>query len=162
MTYALGAKSESRLAGVHPSLARVVRRAIQITKQDFMVVEGVRTREQMMVNYGKGRTPAECVACGVPAPYAAPAAAKVTWLRNPFNSNHRVMPDGYGHAVDLGAWVDGAYDGNTSARYDQIALAMLQAAHLEGVHIRWGADWDGDGKWHEPAETDMAHFELVD
>lgn len=161
MTYALGAKSLSHLVGVEPRLVRVVQRAIGMSKQNFMVVEGLRSRDQMCVNWGKGRTAAQCTAVGVGASYAQPGADKVTWLRNPFMSNHRAMPDGFGHAVDLGAWVDGKYDGDHAALYDQIALAMLQAAHLEGVHIRWGADWDGDGKYHEPGETDMGHFELM-
>lgn len=161
MTFALGAKSQAHLVGVAPSLVRVVNRAITISAQDFMVVEGVRSKEQMCINWGKGRTSAACVSAGIDGKYAQPSAAKVTWLKNPLGSNHRMMADGFGHAVDLGAWVDGKYDGNTVSRYDKIALAMLQAAHLEGVRIRCGCDWDGDGHWHEPGESDMAHFELL-
>ena len=49
-----------------------------------MVLEGVRSREQCMVNYGKGRTVAQCTAKGIPAKYAQPKLNKVTWLNNPF------------------------------------------------------------------------------
>jgi peptidoglycan L-alanyl-D-glutamate endopeptidase CwlK len=161
MTFALGTSSQAHLAGVHPDLVRVVQRAITISSQDFMVVEGLRTRGQMAENWGKGRTPAQCKAAGVPVTFAKPSLPKVTWLRDPYMSNHRQKSDGFGHAVDLGAWVDGKYDGNTVSRYDKIALAMFQAASLEKVHIRYGADWDQDGKYHEPGETDLGHFELV-
>lgn len=161
MAFSLGTASRAHLLGVHPSLVGVVERAIEISSQDFMVVEGVRSKEQMCINWGKGRYPAECYRAGILATYAQPNLAKVTWLKNPLGSNHRVMPDGFGHAVDLGAWVDGKYDGNTVSRYDKIALAMFQAASEKRVHIRWGADWDGDGHYHEPGETDLGHFETL-
>lgn len=161
MTYHLSDRSLSRLVGVHPDLVTVVKEAIVLCDQDFMVIEGVRSTEQMLINYGKGRTVDECLKKGVPAKYALPHNAKVTWLANPLMSNHRVMPDGFGHAVDLGAWINGGYDGNNRSAYDHIAHAMLQVATNMGIKIRWGADWDQDGKYHEPGETDMGHFELT-
>jgi peptidoglycan L-alanyl-D-glutamate endopeptidase CwlK len=157
MGYSLGNRSRSNLLGVHPSLVRVVERAIQITEQDFMVIEGVRSREQMCINFGKGRTAAQCEAVGVPAKYARPNLAKVTWLRNPFNSNHRIMPDGYGHAVDL---VPYPVDWEETKKFDKIAEAMLKAAEELGVDIRWGADWDEDGNPRERGESDSPHFEI--
>ncbi len=41
--YRLSKRSKKNLNGVHPDLVRVVNRAIEITKQDFMVIEGKRT-----------------------------------------------------------------------------------------------------------------------
>lgn len=46
MTYTFSARSESRLAGVHPDLVRVVRRALTLSEVDFAVVEGLRTQER--------------------------------------------------------------------------------------------------------------------
>lgn len=42
----LSSTSLSRLKGVHPDLVRVIKRAAQITKVDFAVVEGLRTLER--------------------------------------------------------------------------------------------------------------------
>lgn len=58
MTYALGAKSLERLAGVHPDLVRTVKLAIQKTTQDFTVTEGLRTkaRQVYLVQTGKSKT----------------------------------------------------------------------------------------------------------
>lgn len=58
MAYVLGATSLARLAGVDPRLVRVVKRAIQITSQDFTVQEGLRTRAQQIdyVRRGVSRT----------------------------------------------------------------------------------------------------------
>ncbi|MEN2748172.1 M15 family metallopeptidase [Sphingomonas sp. T9W2] len=159
MAIVLGQRSLARLAGVHPDLVRVVKRAAIMAdaRDDFTVLEGVRTKEQCFINYGKGRTEAECKAAKVPANYAAPRVGKVTWLSNPLASKHYPRPDGYSHAVDLAPF---PIDWNDLARFDRVAALMVEAAKVEGVPIRWGADWDRDGKPRERGETDSPHFEL--
>lgn len=74
MTYILGNKSRRRLYGVHPDLVLVVNKAIEITTQDFTVLEGLRTveRQQQLYSTGKSKT---------------------------MNSRHLT-----GHAVDLAPW----------------------------------------------------------
>lgn len=152
MSYQLSQKSLDRLKGVDERLVKVVKRAIELSPIDFMVLEGVRSKEQCMINYGKGRTVSQCQAKGVPAKYAQPSAAKVTWLNNPFASKHTV-----GKAVDL---VPYPVDWNDLKKFDAIAKAMLQSAKELGVPVRWGADWDGDGKPRERGESDSPHFEI--
>ena len=77
MAYRLSSRSKDRLKGVHPDLVRVVERAIGRTPVDFMVTEGLRTRERQkaLVAAGASRT---------------------------MNSRHLT-----GHAIDLAAFVDG-------------------------------------------------------
>lgn len=150
--FKLGKTSLERLTGVDERLVKVVKRAIQISKVDFSVLEGRRTIEQCYINYGKGRTAAQCVAKKVPAKYANPSAAKVTWLNNPLGSKHVI-----GKAVDL---VPYPLDWNDLAKFDAIAKAMFAAAKELGVTIRWGADWDADGKPRERGEYDSPHFEF--
>ena len=77
MSYRLGARSKQRLEGLHPDLVAVVERAIQITRIDFTVLEGMRTldRQKKLVERGASLT---------------------------LNSRHLT-----GHGVDLGAYVDG-------------------------------------------------------
>jgi len=74
MGYVLGNKSRRRLYGVHPDLVLVVNKAIEITTQDFTVLEGLRTleRQQQLYSTGKSKT---------------------------MNSRHLT-----GHAVDLAPW----------------------------------------------------------
>ena len=74
MSYVLGNKSRRRLYGVHPDLVLVVNKAIEITTQDFTVLEGLRTleRQQQLYSTGKSKT---------------------------MNSRHLT-----GHAVDLAPW----------------------------------------------------------
>lgn len=152
MTFALGVISKEHLVGVHPRLVAVIERAIAITTQDFTVVEGVRSVEQMCINYGKGRSSEECLAKGVPAKYAQPTIAKVTWLAHPLQSKHGVHVDGFGHAVDLAPWVDMAIDWNTRSRFETVASAMHEAAAELNTPIIWGGSWQGT--------PDLPHFEL--
>jgi peptidoglycan L-alanyl-D-glutamate endopeptidase CwlK len=139
MTYALGPQSRARLKGVHPDLVKVVERAIELTDQDFMVLEGVRTPARQKELYAQGRT--------APGP-------KVTWT---LNSNHFVNPKtGFGHAVDLVPFpVDWSH-----AKLGVVSKAMFAASWELGIPIRWGADWDRDGKPREKGESDSPHFEL--
>ena len=58
MSYNLSLRSRQRLSGVNPLLVDVVKRAIEITKQDFSVTEGVRNinRQKELVNSGASKT----------------------------------------------------------------------------------------------------------
>ncbi len=146
----LGTRSLDRLQGVHPDLIRVVKRAAAMADpaDDFTVLQGVRSREEMAQNYGKGRTAAECVAKGVPAKYSEPSKAKVTWLADPYKSPHRVHADGLGHAVDLAPF---PIDWNDFARFKRVMALMKHAAAAEGVAIECGGDW---------SKPDLPHFQL--
>jgi len=73
----LNPRSEKNLAGVHPKLVAVVRRAADVSDIEFMVIEGLRTidRQKQLVAKGASKT---------------------------MNSKHIT-----GHAVDLAPMVDG-------------------------------------------------------
>jgi len=116
MTFALGAKSLTNLAHVHPGLVAVVERAIAITTQDFTVQEGLRTsaRQRLLVASGASKT---------------------------LNSKHLEQPDGSGHAVDLVPWIDGTARWEWVPIY-HIAAAIREAAIALDVPLRWGGVWD--------------------
>ena len=158
MGFELTQRDHDRLAGVHPMLVKVILAAATISRRPFMVVEGARSDEQCYINFGKGRTAAQCTAVGCPAKYAQPKLAKVTWVGHPLSSNHRRKPDGFGHAVDL---LPAPYDWKGVEPFEDVAQAMFAAAAKLKVRLRWGWDWDGDGKQRERGETDGPHFELL-
>ena len=58
MAFKLSKRSESRLEGVDPGLVSVVKRAIELTRVDFGVIEGLRTLEtqKKYVAAGKSQT----------------------------------------------------------------------------------------------------------
>jgi peptidoglycan L-alanyl-D-glutamate endopeptidase CwlK len=116
MTYQLGARSVAKLRGVHPMLVAVVNRAIELTEQDFSVVDGLRSAAQQ----------AELVRRGASQTLA---------------SRHLAQPDGWGHAVDLVPYHDGAPRWEWPLIYP-VAAAAHKAARQLGVALRWGGVWD--------------------
>ncbi|MDB3972869.1 M15 family metallopeptidase [Gammaproteobacteria bacterium] len=116
--YSLSFRSRQRLSGVHPDLVAVVKRAIEITKQDFSVIEGIRSveRQRELLKSGASTT---------------------------MNSRHIT-----GHAVDLAPYpFNGDVDGDGKIniedwdQYYPIEKAMKQAAKELDVDLEWGGDW---------------------
>lgn len=132
--FKLSQKSLDKMKGVNPTLVAVVKRAIELSAIDFSVLEGFRTHERQEQLYAQGRT--------------APGNI-VTWT---MKSKHLD-----GKAVDL---VPYPLDWNDMKKFDQISKAMFAAADELGVSIRWGADWNQNGKPREKGETDSPHFEI--
>lgn len=140
--------SLSRLVGVNANLVKVVNRALELSDIDFMVVQGLRSREECMINWGKGRGVADCIKFGIPASYSKPTEKRVTALANPFNSKHAK-----GNAVDLAPLLpNGQPDWNDLSKYRKLAGFMKQASKELNVPIVWGGDWK--------TLKDNPHFEV--
>jgi peptidoglycan L-alanyl-D-glutamate endopeptidase CwlK len=114
--------SRNKLKGVHPLLVASLELALQTSPHDFAIVQGVRTQEEQNALYEQGRTK--------PGPI-------VTWTRN---SNHLVKKDGYGHAIDFAAFVDGKISWDEKY-YTPIADAIIKAGKQAGVTLESGAYW---------------------
>lgn len=69
------------MVGVHPDLVRVVERAIQITEIDFVVVEGLRTKERQaeLLKAGASKTMNSRHITGHAVDIAPIVAGKVRW-----------------------------------------------------------------------------------
>jgi peptidoglycan L-alanyl-D-glutamate endopeptidase CwlK len=120
--FRLSQRSRSRLLGVHSDLVRVVALAIQYTPVDFMVIEGVRSTERQ----------AELVKAGA---------------SQTMNSRHIS-----GHAVDLGAVVDGKLRWDWPL-YPQIARGMQRASRELRIPVRWGGCWQLLADINDPEEA---------
>ncbi len=115
MSFKLSKRSQINLRGVHPDVVKVVTAAIELTRVDFGVIEGVRSLEDQKANVAAGRS-------------------------QTMASKHLVQEDGYGHAVDLMAYVEGKGCWELNV-YDDVADAIAAAARVKKVPIRWGCAW---------------------
>ena len=106
----LGQGSRRKLQGIELGLVRVVEGAVPLCKIQFIVLDGVRTLEQQKAIVARGAS-------------------------STLNSRHLT-----GHAVDLGAWMDGAVSWHWP-HYHLIAAAMKESARREGYPLTWGGDW---------------------
>lgn len=110
--------SLSKLKGVHPDLVRVVMRCAKDWKDKqftFGITCGVRTIEEQRVLVKKGAS-------------------------RTMNSRHIPAKNGFSHAVDVVAMIDGKAKWDWPL-YVKIADAMKQAAKKEKVPIEAGLDW---------------------
>lgn len=79
-------RSEKNLAGVHPDLARVVRRAAELSDTPFVVTEGLRTtkRQRELVAAGASKTLRSRHLTGHAVDFAPLVGGEVTWKWPPF------------------------------------------------------------------------------
>nr|ELR5038775.1 M15 family metallopeptidase [Providencia stuartii] len=104
-------RSEENLRGVHPDLVKVIRRALELTDIDFMVIEGKRNeaRQRDLVASGKSQT---------------------------MNSRHLT-----GHAVDCAPLVNREIPWKDWSKFKLVADAVLQAGKDLDIDVEWGGNW---------------------
>ena len=81
MSIVLGARSLSRLEGVHPDLVRVVKKAAALSDLDFTVLEGIRSveRQKQLVSQGASKTMNSRHITGHAVDLAPMIAGEVRW-----------------------------------------------------------------------------------
>lgn len=111
MTRKYSNRSLTNLRGIHPDLRRVIDRALQESPLDFIVIEGLRTKERQrqLVNDGASQT---------------------------MNSRHLT-----GHAVDLLPIGRDGKAAFAWPLYHKLGPAVEAAAKAEGVALTWGGRW---------------------
>lgn len=120
-------RSNKNLVGVHPDLIRLATRALELSAIHFIILEhSVRTLadEEAEVAAHKSET---------------------------LHSMHIVQPDGFSHAIDVGAFDDSGKYLTAINYYHQIDAAFSQASHELDIPVTWGGDWHFG---------DADHFEL--
>jgi peptidoglycan L-alanyl-D-glutamate endopeptidase CwlK len=128
--FKFGARSLRELQGVHPDLVAVVNRALELSKVDFAVTDGVRTLAEQQAFFAAGAT-------------------------KTMKSRHLG-----GFAVDVVACIGPKKISYSEILMKQIKDAMFQAAKELKVPIRWGGDWNCNGDSGDETFVDMPHFEL--
>lgn len=114
--FTLSARSLKSLEGVHPDLVKVVKRAIELTTVDFLVVEGVRTLAKQKEYFSKGKS-------------------------KTMRSRHLT-----GHAVDLAPILDTDGDGDSelswnAKHFKPVMDAMKHAALELKIPLELGGEW---------------------
>jgi phosphoribosylformimino-5-aminoimidazole carboxamide ribonucleotide (ProFAR) isomerase len=101
MTFKLSRRSLSRLEGVKPELVAVVKRAIELTKVDFGVTEGLRSEEtqRQYVAAGKSQIMASKHLTGDAVDLVAYVGSAVSWELNLYDDIADAMKAA---AIELG------------------------------------------------------------
>ncbi len=130
-------RSLRNLQGVHPDLARLAFRALELSEVAFEVTEGLRSLERQKKLFEDG-------------------------LSMTMQSKHLMQPDGFAHAIDVMATGDLDHDGDTDkadagqawswTHYVTISKAFERASEELGLKSSWGGHW--------AKLRDGVHFEL--
>lgn len=138
----LSASSRAKLATCHPDLIVVIEEAIK--HYDFTVVYGHRSNEEQAALYAQGRT--------TPGPI-------VTYSK-PGTSKHNTSPS---IAVDIAPFFSDikGLDWNDAPAFARLAGFIQGIAAMKGIKVKWGADWDGDGRTKDEKLADFPHLELI-
>lgn len=148
-----GRRSKEKLATVDPRLVSILSEVIKHV--DFTVLTGTRGREAQMDAVHEGRSkkpwPKSTHNCVLPTEGLPPEQ----WPED---------PEGLSRAVDIAPWQDGI-DWDDEPQFAFLAGQVVAEARHQGIDIRWGGDWDGDGQgvWRDSDErfNDMPHFEVI-
>src|SRR5688572_19564012 len=136
--YTFGKFSRANLLTCDPRIIEVLEEAIKL--YDFNVSEGHRSIARQQALYAQGRTkPGKIV-------------TKVDGVRT--KGKHNYKPS---KAVDVNPWpID--YSTAGRERYTHLGGIILAIAHMKGIPLRWGNDWNQDDNFKDG--WDLPHFEL--
>ncbi len=137
--FSFGKSSLKILSMADERLQRVAKRALSFNQLDFSVIESFRTIERQKKLFNEGKSKLDGVTK---------------------KGNHNYNPS---RAIDILPFpgvVNGVNVWNDKQRFCVLAGLMYAAACLEGVSVRWGGDWDGDGNNADSNFNDLPHFEI--
>lgn len=134
--YKFGHQSLNELAQTHPDLVELCQKVLDLQLFDFGITCGHRGQNQQNKLVFEGRS-------------------KVKWP----DSKHNTHPS---EAIDFILYINGkpTYDPKDHAGYYMAVGAFRAVAASLDLHIRVGADWDGDFSTQDQRFNDLVHIEL--
>lgn len=140
--YSFGNASLAKLDTCAPQLINIARHAIGATPVDFTIVWGYRGEAQQNALEASG-------------------ASRKRFPESKHNREAGGRPESW--ALDFAPWVDGRIYWDDTHMFALVAGVFLAAAALRPrpVELRWGGDWDSDGKTTDQTLMDWGHIELI-
>lgn len=102
-------------------------------KRDCLIIEGHRDKDKQDADFAAGHS-------------------KLQWP----HGQHNAMPS---KAVDAAPL---PLDWNNIAAFVDFARVVLEVAAELGIKIRWGGDWNMNGRTDDEKFKDLVHFEVVE
>ena len=143
MKYHLGEASLAKLHTCAPALINVARRAIGASPVDFTIVWGYRGEAEQNALEASG-------------------ASHKRYPESKHNREARGEPESW--ALDFAPWVDGRIYWEDTHMFAVVAGVFMAVAALRPgppIELRWGGDWDSDGKTTDQTLMDWGHIELL-
>lgn len=140
--YSFGHASSDRLQTCNPALIAIAYRALELSPYDFTIVHGWRGEDVQNALFDRN-------------------ASQKRWP----DSKHNICDDSgapYSEAIDFAPWVNNTIYWDDTDIFCAIAGCWLAAAKELGHTLRWGGDWDGDGRSKGDQKfMDYGHVEVI-
>ncbi len=147
-----GARSKRERATVDPRLRSVL--DVVIRYVDFTILKGRRGK----VGQDEARATGASTKAWPDSTHNCPIPDD-----NVSRAEWREDPEGLSRAVDVAPW---PIDWKDERQFAYVAGRIVQEGIAQGVQIRWGGDFDGDGQgtWRDSDNSfiDMPHLEVID
>lgn len=145
MSFSYGTKSRTQLATCDPRLVTIFNKLIEM--MDVTILEGRRTFAAQLNNIGRR------------------VSKTINSRHIPRDAEGNIESAGLSKAVDAAPyplmWPDRSNDREKQiARFYFMQGAILAIAHYEGIPVRQGVDWDGDGDFLDQNFDDLPHVEI--
>ena len=139
-----GTKSQSKLATCHPAWRQVAEDALDMSPYDITIIHGLRGKELQNRLFAEGKSKKQF-----------PDSR-----HNKSDDPVLEFPTEYSDAIDFGPIIDGRIPWNDTHIFAVVAGCFFAAAAKNGVKLRWGGDWDGDGSTRDQSLMDWGHMEI--
>ena len=138
---AFGPTSRARLATCHPDLQVIFNEVIKVV--DCTVICGHRNQEDQAAAF-------------------AADLSQVQWPNSKHNSKPSMAADVGPYTAQIGniEWEDIKAFCVFKGMVDMIARRLLDEGKITH-RLRWGGDWDGDGRTTDQKFNDLPHYELI-
>lgn len=143
-------ENEELLDGVNVELVTVLHEASKHI--DFRILEGIRSKERQLQLIRQGHSKID-PALIHEAPHVKGIAVDIVPL--PFEGWGDFHPTAAVYQINV---LKNAI--HERGRFYFLAGVISSFSFLNKVDIRWGGDWDGDGKFKDQVFDDLVHFEL--
>lgn len=144
MPYSFGARSKAKLNTVHPRLQNVFLKAIGRSPYDFTIVHGLRGKDIQNTLFESGAS-----------------TKKYPFSRHNTTQDPTIpLKENVSDAVDFAPWINGGIPWNETHIFAAIYGVLAACAEEEGIRLRWGGDWNGNGVTSDQTLMDWGHVEI--
>lgn len=140
MDFKFGQGSTKKLTTCCPELRLIANRAIVLSPYDFTIVWGWRGEE-------------------IQNALLASNASTKAWP----DSKHNIVDNEFdpsSQALDFAPWIDNGIPWKETHTFALIAGCFFAAGREQGIKIRWGGDWNTNGK-RDQTLLDYGHIEVI-
>lgn len=142
MNWVFGKSSKEKLATCNPNLVAVAQYALAVSPYDFTIVHGWRGEDVQNALYDR-------------------RASQKPW---PDSKHNVVDQDGNpaSDALDFAPIIEGVIYWDDTDIFCVVAGSFLVASKELNIPLRWGGDWDGDGRSKgDQTFMDYGHVEVL-